>query len=137
MSQVRFRMRSLGFERKDWKIWSPKRNPIPAQPTTMWRISLCTVCMGRTNDLRQTLIKNIQDNEDYPNVEFVILNYNSSDDMHQFMLSKAITPYYKNGRLKYLITREPKFYHASHSRNIAFRNSSGAIVMNVDADNFT
>ena len=130
-------MRNPHFVRKDWNIWSPRQHPLPARPKIMWRISICTVCMGRTHDLRQTLIKNIKDNEDYPNVEFVVLNYNSRDDMHDFMQSKEVATFLKNGRVRYMVTREPQFYQSSHSRNIAFRNSTGHIVTNVDADNFT
>ena len=93
--------------------------------------------MGRTNDLRETLIRNIQDNDDYPNLEFVVLNYNSEDDMHEFMTSAAVLPYIGSGRIRYLITRSPRFYSSPHSHNVAFRNATGEIVTSVDADNFT
>lgn len=125
------------FVRPDWKIWSPRLEPLPKVPPVTWRISICTVCMRRTRDLRETLVKNIEENSDYPNLEFVVLNYNSDDDLDAFMLSESIAPYLRIGRVRYLITREPKFYATSHSRNVAFNNSTGEIVTNVDADNYT
>lgn len=93
--------------------------------------------MGRTHDLKATLIRNIQDNEDYPDLEFVVLNYNSPDDMHEFMTSSPVLPYIHSGRIKYLLTKSPKFYSMPHSRNLAFRNATGTILTSVDADNFT
>lgn len=101
------------------------------------RISICTVCMGRCHDLRRTLIRNLEDNCDYSNLEFVVLNYNSNDELHDFMSSDLIAPYLHTKRVRYLITRRPQFYSTSHSRNLAFKNSTGEIVTNVDADNFT
>lgn len=125
------------WKKYEWNIWSPKSEPLPQNVHFFNSISLCTVCMGRTEDLKKTLIQNIFDNEDYPNLEFVILNYNSMDDMDIFMTSNLIYPYVRNGRIKYLRTSVPKFYSTSHSRNIAFRNASNSIVINVDADNYT
>lgn len=93
--------------------------------------------MNRAHDLKATLLQNINDNFDYPNVEFVVLNYNSSDEMHKFMASNRIKYLIKMGIVKYLITKRPKYYSASHSRNIAFKNANGNIVINVDADTYT
>lgn len=125
------------WKKYQWNIWSPKSDPLPEMVQTYTGISFCTVCMGRTEDLKKTLIQNIKDNLDFPNLEFVILNYNSMDDLDVFMTSNLIYPYIKNGKIKYLKTNEPRFYSTSHSRNIAFRNASNSIVINVDADNFT
>lgn len=48
---------------------------------TFYSISFCTVCMNRTLHLKETLIKNIRDNSAYPNLEYVLLNYGSKDEM--------------------------------------------------------
>jgi hypothetical protein len=111
--------------------------PLPEYPEMHLRISICITCMGRTHDLKRTLIRNIQHNEDYPNLEFVVLNYNSPDDMHEFMTSPSVLHYIQNGVIKYAITKSPKFYSSPHSHNIAFRTATGEIVTSVDADNFT
>lgn len=121
-----------------WEIWNPDLEPISIKDPKKYRkISICTTCMNRTDDLKKTLVQNINDNKEYPNIEFVVLNYNSSDDMHSFMTSSEIKYLIKMGIVKYYITKYPRHYSMSHSRNVAFKNSTGQIVTNVDADNYT
>ena len=93
--------------------------------------------MNRVDDLRRTLPMNIVDNHEYPNIEFVVLNYNSQDDLHDYMTSPAMLRHIRSGKVRYLRTLRPKYFSMSHSRNIAFLNATGNIVTNVDADNFT
>jgi|JI6StandDraft_1071083.scaffolds.fasta_scaffold02906_13 hypothetical protein len=100
------------------------------------RISLCTTCMGRLSDLATTLPKNILDNADYPELEFVVLDYNSSDNLGTWIGSE-MRHEIESGRLIYARTNEPTVYSMTHSRNMAFRVATGEIVCNVDADNFT
>lgn len=122
---------------QNWDIWNPTEQPLTDGDAKKFRkISICTTCMNRTSDLRKTLVQNINDNSSYPNLEFIILNYNSSDDMHAFMTSNEIKYLIKMGIVKYFITRQPKFYSMAHSRNMAFLNATGQIVTNVDADNY-
>jgi len=120
-----------------WNVWSPKAEPLPETVTRRWKISICTTCMGRVEDLKRTLPVNISDNSDYPEVEFVVVNYNSQDDMHEYMTSSAMLSHLLSGKVRYLRTRLPRFFSMSHSRNVAFMNATGDIVTNVDADNFT
>ena len=49
------------------------------------KISFCTVCMNRLHHLKMTLQKNISDNRDYSNLEFIILDYNSSDGLGEYI----------------------------------------------------
>ena len=121
----------------NWDIWNASEKPLMVKAPSCFSISICTVCAGRTHDLKSTLLKNITDNKDYPKLEFVILDYNSKDDLYQFMTSEEIRPYLQTGKVKYFRTQLPKYYQTSHSRNIAFKNATGQIVTNVDADNFT
>lgn len=125
------------WDRYKWDIWEPDKNPLPKDPNGMSFISIVTTCMNRTHDLKRTLPTNIADNSDYPHLEFVIVNYNSSDDMDEYMTSKEMSPHIKSGKVRYLRTRHPKYYSMSHSRNIGFKNANGMIVTNVDADNYT
>lgn len=125
------------WEKYKWDIWNPKTLPLIDTPAYEKRIAICTTCMGRTSDLKATLPANIASNADYRNLEFVVLDYGSKDDMYEFMMSDLIRPFLTMGRVRYLRTKRPNHFSMSHSRNIAFLNSKADIVTNVDADNFT
>lgn len=101
-----------------------------------YKVSICTNCMGRTEDLKKTYIQNIEDNADYKNTEFVLLNYGSKDDMDIWVF-KNLLDYIKAGVLNYYRTNDPEFYSMTHSRNISFKVAKGDVVNNVDADHFT
>lgn len=101
-----------------------------------YKISFCTVCMNRLHHLKQTLPINVLDNEDYEALEFVLLDYNSTDGLGGY-ISENFGKYLENGRLIYYKTRTPKYFNRSHSRNLAFKLASGDIICNIDADNYT
>ena len=100
------------------------------------KVSICTNCMNRTSDLKQTYITNLEENMKYPHVDFVLLNYNSEDDMDEWV-KKNLMKYIEKGVLNYYHTTEPKYYSMTHSRNVTFKLGKGDIVNNVDADHFT
>lgn len=114
------------------RYWDGKKDKPAVQNH---RISICTTCMNRLDDLKKTLPENIEDNLDYSNVEFVVLDYNSSDGLSDWIKSD-MQPYIDRGLLNFYRTEEPRTYSMAHSRNIAFKLASGHIVNNVDADNF-
>jgi len=97
------------------------------------KISFCTTCMNRIEHLQRTLPQNFKDNADYPNIEFVILDYNSTDGLEQWM-KKNFTKWQE--KVVYYKTLQPQNYARSHSRNMAFRLATGDILCNLDADNF-
>lgn len=119
-----------------WDFWDPATEPLPKEPKTYRKISFCTACMNRLHDLMVTLPVNIHHNRDYPNVEFVVVNYNSQDKLDEWILDYMM-PYIEVGLLVYVHTTEPRFFGASHSRNISFKVATGDIVNNIDADNFS
>lgn len=98
-------------------------------------ISVVTRCMNRLHDLRKTLLKNLQDNQNYQEAEFVILDYNSTDGLFDW-LKKDMIEFLQSGRLKYYRTNEPKNFCPNHSQNVAFRLAQNELVANVDCDNF-
>jgi len=100
-----------------------------------FKISFCTVSMNRLIHLEKTFIKNILDNKDYPSVEFILLNYNSTDELDEWA-SQELTPFIKEKLVHYYKTSDPIYYDPSHSKNMAFRLATGDIICNVDADNF-
>jgi hypothetical protein len=91
--------------------------------------------MNRLQHLQQTLEKNILDNYLPDEVEFVLLDYNSTDGLGEWV-QQNMQQYIDNGILVYYKTTEPKVYHRSHSRNMAFRLANAEILCNLDADNF-
>jgi glycosyltransferase involved in cell wall biosynthesis len=101
-----------------------------------YKISFCTTCMGRLYNLKETLPKNIEDNKDYPHLEFVVLDYNSNDGLWQWM-AENMMEHIESGLISYYRTIEPTHFSMAHSRNIAFKVANGEIVNNLDADNFT
>ena len=115
------------------KIWDAKYR---SEVTEFHKISFCTTCMDRAYNLKETLPKNIKINKDYPNLEFVILDYNSKDDLEKWM-KKKMMGHIESGRVVYYKTTEPVYFNMSHSRNIAFKVATGHIVNNLDADNYT
>ncbi|WP_430908667.1 glycosyltransferase [Maribacter sp. 2-571] len=99
------------------------------------KISLCTVSMNRLHHLMQTLPKNIEDNIDYDNLEFVVLNYNSKDAIDEWV-TKKMGKYLDSGILQYYKTTEPESFQHSHAKNAVAKCAKGNIICNVDADNF-
>jgi GT2 family glycosyltransferase len=102
----------------------------------MEKISICTVCMNRLSHLKETLPANIIDNEKYPNIEFVVLDYNSKDEMESWAKTN-LKHYIESGIVKYYKTTDRDHFYMSHSKNMALRLSSGDIVCLIDADIFT
>src|SRR5688572_6172397 len=96
------------------------------------RISICTVCMNRLHHIKQTLPANIAANEDYPNIEFVLLDYNSTDGLSDWIRDE-MSEFIENGRLKYYRTEEPLFFDRTHSRNLIVKLATGDVISNVDA----
>lgn len=92
--------------------------------------------MNRLHHIKQTLPQNILDNQDYDNIEFVVLDYNSTDGLEEWIKSEMKT-YLDQGILSYYRAPEPKYFDRSHSRNLMFNLADGDIISNIDADNFT
>lgn len=73
---------------------------------------------------------------DYPNVEFVLLDYGSEDGLEEWVISN-MQDELRSGILNFKRTSKPKRYLSSHSKNMVHRQSTGDIVCNLDGDNFT
>jgi GT2 family glycosyltransferase len=101
----------------------------------MKKMSLCTVCMNRLTYLAQTLPVNLAENCHIPNVEFLVLDYNSQDNMESWVRDN-LSGYIASGKLKYYKTCEPEFFHTAHSKNMIMKLADGDIIGMIDADNF-
>ncbi len=98
-------------------------------------ISFCITCMGRLYQLRETLPANLELMAPHANVEFVILNYNSPDELHEWMREQHLD-LIRAGRIRYALNPAPERFHASKAKNQAHRLATGDILVNLDADNF-
>ena len=99
-------------------------------------VSFCITCKDRLFHLRETLPRNLAWHQDDPNVEFVIVNYNSGDGLQDWIRS-GYGPALESSRLVHYFNPVPAEFRASHAKNQAFRLARGAILCNLDADNFT
>lgn len=91
--------------------------------------------MNRLHHLSQTLPFNLSSTQSYPQREFVILNYGSTDGLDQWA-RESLMPYIEAGILNYYHTTEPKYFCATHAKNIAHKLASGDILCNIDCDNY-
>ncbi len=104
------------------------------------KLTLCTTCMGRAHHLKLTLPRNLADTVDWARpdaVEFVVLDYNSPDDLAEWVTTDPqLAPYREAGILKFARTTGQTHFRHSHAKNMAHALATGDYVCNVDADNF-
>ncbi len=98
------------------------------------KISYCTTCRDRLWQLRQTYLENIFQN-DNDSVEFVLLDYNSSDGLEAWV-REFLSEFIAGGRVVFARERSALYFHAARAKNIAHRLASGDVVVNLDADNW-
>jgi hypothetical protein len=100
------------------------------------RISFCITCKGRLHHLRETLPGNLRDNADHPDLEFVLLDYNSGDGLEAWA-RETLAPWIASGRVVYYREKSAAAYRSCHAKNVAHALATGDVVCNLDADNFT
>ncbi len=91
--------------------------------------------MNRGAHLRETLPVNIMENCRYPNIEFIVLDYNSGDGLEEWGKTNW-SDFTDAGILKYYKTYDPEYFDRTHSRNMTIKLASGDICCMVDADNY-
>jgi Sulfotransferase domain/N-terminal domain of galactosyltransferase len=99
-------------------------------------IAFCTTCKGRALHIKQTLPQNLTDN---PGALFVLLDYDSDDDLQHYLWS-AHRADIESGRLVFYSYTNGGKWHIAHAKNMAARCAilEGAkILVTLDADNFT
>jgi hypothetical protein len=101
-----------------------------------FKISICIISMNRLHHVKKTLIPNILNNISYANLEFVLLDYNSSDGLEGWVKAN-LQHYIDTGVLTYYRTEDPQIFSHSHSKNVAFKLATGDILCNINADHFT
>jgi hypothetical protein len=91
--------------------------------------------MGRRHHLEQVYRSSIEHAKSYPNLEFVLVDYASQDNLEQWV-EKELASELASGLVRCFRTDEPKFFHMSHAKNLSHRLATGDILVNLDADNW-
>lgn len=90
--------------------------------------------MNRVQHLKETLPENLKVVR-FPLSDFVLLNYNSGDNLHEWVL-KNFKKELKSGKLKYFKTSTPQTFKVCHAKNAAHKLATGIHLVNLDADNY-
>ena len=117
----------------------PERIIMPSQLVPLERsasnvqISFCTTCCNRATYLQEVFAKNAQIINGDPTLEWIIVNYGSSDGLDTFMMTQLKRT---SARIIYARDANPKAWHMSAAKNLAHRLGGGRILVNLDCDNF-
>jgi len=98
----------------------------------LYLISYCITCHGRTYDLKQVLPSVIEAARISHPVEIVILDYNSPDDLKEYMNSIMIS----ENNIKYVKYTGKDYYHMAHAKNLSILSANGEYVVTSCADIF-
>lgn len=97
------------------------------------KISLCTTCMDRLFHLEQVMPRNILNSASFDEVEFVLLDYGSTDGLESWVRSN-LSGEIDSGRVSYYRTEEPRYWVAAHAKNMAHKLATGDLICNLDSD---
>ena len=91
--------------------------------------------MNRLPQLQATLPRNLDLLENYHDqVELLLVNFIKDKEglkIHDWILSLGA-----NKNLKYLVSTDLKYWHASIAKNTSHTNATGSYLINLDSDNF-
>lgn len=116
------------------KIYHPVKNQYKVTTDFKYKISFCIIGSGMLDDLKRTLIKNIEDNSAYENYEFVVFDYSRSDA--ETWLKDCMREHIDNGKLVFYNTCQKKRYSHNYAKNVAFKLASGDIVCYIKPEEF-
>ncbi len=98
-------------------------------------VSYCITCKGRKHHVAQTLRANMDAEKNNPNVEFVLLDYDSRDGLSDY-IRKEFAADIASHKLRYAKVEQAPYFQYAHAKNMAHRLATGDILVNLDADNF-
>ena len=97
------------------------------------KISFCTTCCNRLYQFSNTIDINYEVIKNNKDTEWVIVNYNSTDETHGFLTQKLQQ---MSNRVVYVNEYSGRKWHASVAKNVAHVNATGDVLVNLDCDNF-
>lgn len=95
-------------------------------------LSFCGTCANRAHQLKRTLEENWDAIRECPDVEWVLLNFWSTDDTHDFIMERLG---HAPDNFVYARLTAPRPWHLSVAKNIAHRLGRGSFLMSLDCDN--
>lgn len=98
-------------------------------------ITFCIPCMNRVDDLRKIMPYLIDNANSSPRVEILILDYNSTDNLAQYIkrVQSDGDLAYPN-KLTYIKYSGRNYYHMAHARNMACVLAGGEYIISYNAD---
>jgi hypothetical protein len=99
------------------------------------KLIYCTTCRNRFEHITKTLPENLKNHSNYTNVRFLLLNYNSQDDLDSWV-KKNLISYTRTGQLLYFHEKNAPRFWMSHAKNMSRKLANSEWTCNLDADNF-
>jgi len=100
-------------------------------------VSFCISHKNRLHQIKETLLKNLEDNRlDESKMEFVLVDFGSDLDLGEWLMADFAEEL-SSGYLKFFRCTGLDKWHAPKAKNTAHRLSAGKILVNLDGDNFT
>lgn len=98
-------------------------------------ISFCLPVHARTYDLKETMPFLIEAANASPPVEILILDYNSPDDLEEYVrIVERVERLVGGSRLSYVKYAGRDHYHMAHARNLSVKASAGEYIVILSAD---
>lgn len=98
-------------------------------------ISFCIPVHNRTYDLKRIMPYLVRAANTSPPVEIVIFDYNSPDDLADYIeMIRETLPLKVGNRLTYTRYTGREYYHMAHARNLSVKASAGEIIIILSAD---
>ncbi|UXX79559.1 hypothetical protein N7E81_00340 [Reichenbachiella carrageenanivorans] len=87
--------------------------------------------------MKMTLLQNLNDNLiDRNSIEFVLMDFDEGDQVKQWVL-KEFGEFLSDGYLKYFHCPQLSEWNASVAKNTSHKVAAGAVLVNLDCDNYT
>lgn len=102
-------------------------------PSSQIKFSFLTTSMNRCEDLKQTYLENIKMGVSIfgSQCEFILLNYNSKDDIDEWVIRSNFGKYCN---FKYLKTTKYQYFNMSVAKNIVGNKAIGNVLCWLDSD---
>lgn len=121
------------FKKKDYL----KKSPLISDPEVNRKVSFCITHKNRFEQLNQTLETNLKDNLGLRNsVEFILMDFNEDEQIKTWVLDN-FQSYLADGYLKYFYSPDLTKFRAPAAKNASHAMAQGAILVNLDCDNYT